>query len=64
MTETQQLIRRIHALAKATGKAPATISGIVLGSGARLAELESGKTITLAKYEFAQTKLAEMERAV
>lgn len=62
MTETQRLIARIHALAKKTGKAPATISGMVLGSGARIGELEQGKTITLAKYEFAQGKLDELER--
>lgn len=63
MTETEQLISRIYRLAEATGKSPATISGVVLGSGARIAELKAGKTITLAKYEFAQAKLAELENA-
>jgi hypothetical protein len=61
MTETQQLIARIHALAAKMGKAPSTLSAVVLGSGARLSELESGKTITLAKYEQAKAKLADME---
>ena len=63
MTETQQLIARIKAVAAATGRAPATISGHVLGSGATLAALEAGKTITLAKYERAMAALSEMEGA-
>lgn len=63
MSETQRLIARIHEAAKRAGKAPATISAAVLNSGASLAALESGKTITLAKYERAMAKLDEMERA-
>jgi|GEM_PF-3357030 len=62
MTETERLIQRIHAVATSAKKAPATISGLVLGSGAILANLENGKTITLAKYERAMTKLDQMER--
>lgn len=62
MSETKQLIARIHAVAKRTKRAPSTISGIVLGSGASLAQLEAGKTITLAKYETAQAKLSELEQ--
>lgn len=61
MTETQMLIARMHALAKRTGKAPSTLSAVVLGSGASLAAIESGKTITLAKYEAAKRILAELE---
>lgn len=61
MTETQRLIARIHALAKALDRSPATISAKVLGGGQVLADLESGKTITLAKYERANALLAEME---
>lgn len=63
MTETQQLIMRIKAVAKLTGRAPATVSGMVLGTGAGLSNLEKGKTITLAKYERAMAMLDEMESA-
>jgi len=63
MTETQQLIARIKALAEKQGLAPSTVGAKVLGGGAVLAALESGKTITLAKYERAKAALAEMERA-
>ena len=61
MTETQQLIRRIHDLAKRLDRSPATISAKVLGGGQVLADLESGKTITLAKYERANATLSDME---
>lgn len=63
MSHTQQLIARIEALAKATGKAESTLSAALLGSGARLAELKNGKTITLAIYERALPRLSEMEAA-
>ena len=63
MTETEQLISRIHALALATKRAPSTLSAQLLGSGKRLSELEAGRTITLANYERANAMLAEMERA-
>jgi len=64
MTETQQLIARIKALADKQGLAPATVGAKVLGGGSILAALESGKTITLAKYERAKVLLSEMEREV
>lgn len=63
MTETQQLIARLHAAAKREGKAPATISALILGSGGTLTALEEGRTITLAKYERAMAALDRMERA-
>jgi len=63
MTETQRLITRIHSLAAKTGKAKSTLSASLLGSGKRLEELEQGKTITLATYEKAMAKLADLERA-
>lgn len=63
MSETQNLINRIHAMAKQLDRAPSTVSARVLGGGLVLADLESGKTITLAKYERAMTMLSEMERA-
>ena len=61
MTETQRLIARIHALAKTLDRSPATLSAKVLGGGQVLADLEAGKTITLAKYERANATLAAME---
>lgn len=63
MSETEQLIARIHRLAKRIDRSPATISAKVLGGGQVLSDLESGKTITLAKYERAKAMLDEMERA-
>jgi len=63
MTETQNLIARIKAAAKAQGLAESTVSAQVLGSGRSLASLEGGKTITLAKYERAMAQLDEMEAA-
>lgn len=62
MTETQSLIARIHALAKKLDRSPATLSAKILGGGQVLADLESGKTITLAKYERATALLSEMEK--
>lgn len=63
MTETEQLIARIHTLAKKMDRSPSTLSAKLLGGGQVLADLENGKTITLAKYERAKALLAEMERA-
>lgn len=63
MTETQKLIRRIHALAKRMDRAPSTLSAKVLGGGQVLSDLEAGKTITLAKYERANALLDKMESA-
>ena len=63
MTETARLITRIHDLAKRLDRSPATLSAKVLGGGQVLADLESGKTITLAKYERANAMLSQMEQA-
>lgn len=63
MTHTQKLIARIEALSARSGKSTSTLSGQVLGSGARFAELKAGKTITLAIYERALVKLDEIETA-
>lgn len=62
MTLTDDLIARIRALAAKTGKAPATIAAPILGSWQSFANLEAGKTITLAKYERAIAELAALER--
>jgi hypothetical protein len=61
MTETQRLIARIHALARKLKLAPSTIGERVLGGGQILANLEAGRTITLAKYERANALLTEIE---
>jgi hypothetical protein len=63
MSETEQLIHRIRELAKRLDRSPSTLSAKVLGGGQVLADLESGKTITLAKYERANALLSEMEKA-
>lgn len=62
MTETQQLIARIRALAERDGLAPSTVGARVLGGGQIFSNLVNGKTITLAKYERANAKLSELER--
>jgi hypothetical protein len=56
------LIERMHRVADAQGVAASTLSARVLGSGAILASLEAGKTITLAKFEKACAMLDELER--
>jgi hypothetical protein len=63
MTETQQLISRIKALAARQGLSPSTVGARVLGGGSILSALENGKTITLAKYERAKVILADLEAA-
>lgn len=63
MSHTEQLIARIKALADNTGKATSTLSAQLLGGGKVLADLEAGKTITLAKYERVLPILSEMEAA-
>ena len=64
MTETQQLIARSHALATRMNLAPSTVGEKVLGGGQILSNLESGKTITLAKYERAKVLLSDLERGI
>jgi hypothetical protein len=64
MSETQNLIVRIEALAAKIERAPSTVSAQLLGSGKSLSDLKSGKTITLAKYERAMRALDELEGPV
>ncbi len=61
MTETETLIARIHSTALRVNRSPSTISAKVLGGGRVLADLEAGRTITLAKYENAMAALTAME---
>ena len=61
MTHTETLIARIKAVAEKQQLSPVTVAAKLLGSGAALANLEAGKTITLAKYERACAMLDEIE---
>lgn len=61
MSHTEQLISRIKALAERTGRSSSTLSAQLLGGGRVLADLENGKTITLAKYERVLPTLSELE---
>jgi hypothetical protein len=63
MTETQQLVARIHALAEKSKRSPSTLSRELLGSGTRLSEIEAGGSLTMTVFARAQAKLAEMEQA-
>lgn len=63
MTLTDDLITRIKAVAEKRGVAPATVAAPILGSWQSFANLEAGKTITLAKYERAIAQLSELEKA-
>lgn len=62
MSETQRLIARIKARANKDKASASTVAARLLGSGQSLANLENGKTITLAKYERAMAVLDEMDR--
>ena len=61
MTHTETLIARIKAVAEKQQLSPVTVAAKLLGSGVALANLEAGKTITLAKYERACAMLDEIE---
>lgn len=63
MTETQQLIARVHKLADKTGQSPKTLSGKLFGNGKRLAEIEAGGSLTMSTYSKALEKLDELELA-
>lgn len=62
MSQTKALVDRIHALAAKLNKEPATLSRELLGSGARLAEIENGSSMTFKTFEKVEEKLSEMER--
>lgn len=62
MSQTEALIRRIHALAEKTNRKPSTLSRELLGNGMRLSELENGSTITLDTYARVEKQLTDMER--
>lgn len=63
MSETQELIARVKALAEKTGQSTSTLSGKLFGNGMRLAEIEKGGSLTLKTYSNALEKLQELESA-
>lgn len=62
MSQTQALVNRIYALAAKLNKEPSTVSRTILGSGARLAELENGSSMSFKTFEKVQERLSEEER--
>ena len=62
MTQTQALADRIYALAQRMGCEPTTLSRKLLGSGARLAEIRDGSTMTIDTFDRVQRDVTEMER--
>lgn len=63
MTEAQQLVARIHALAERTGASTSTLSRKLFGNGKRVDEIAAGGSLTMATYSRAVSQLAEMEAA-
>lgn len=63
MSDTQNLARRVEALAARTGASPSTLSRKLFGNGKRLDEIKAGGTLTLATYERAIALLSAMETA-
>lgn len=62
MSQTKALADRIHALARKLNLEPTTLSRKLLGNGLRLAELESGSTITMDTYARVEREVSELER--
>jgi hypothetical protein len=62
MSETAALAKRIYALAIKLNREPTTLSRKLLGSGTRLAKLESGSTMTLDTYARVERALTKMEQ--
>lgn len=61
MTETQQLIARIDALATRIGTSQSTLSRKLFGNGKRIDEIKAGGSLTLTTYQRALDRLAEIE---
>lgn len=62
MSQTQALAERIYTLAQKLGCEPTTLSRKLLGSGARLAEIRAGSTMTIDTFDRVQREVTEMER--
>lgn len=63
MTDQEQLVQRVRAVAQRTNRKPSTLSRILFGNGNRLSEIEAGGSITMTMYDRALAKLDEIERA-
>lgn len=63
MSDTQQLITRINALAAKTETSASTLSRKLFGNGKRIEEIAAGGSITMRTYEQALALLDEMEKA-
>ena len=63
MSDTQQLIARIDALADRTNRSSSTLSRLLFGNGKRIDEIRAGGSITMTTFQRASGKLDEMERA-
>ena len=63
MTETQQLLARVEALAERTGKKRSTLSRELFGNGKRFDEIKAGGSLTMATFERAVERLNQLERA-
>lgn len=63
MSDTQELIARINALAERTETSTSTLSRKLFGNGKRLDEIVSGGSITMTTYARALERLSELEAA-
>lgn len=61
MADTQKLLARVDALASRTGASRSTLSRKLFGNGNRIEEIRAGGSLTLATYERAIRRLAELE---
>lgn len=62
MSQTQALADRIYALAQKLDRQPSTLSRKLLGSGARLAEIAAGSTMTFDTYARVEREVEALER--
>jgi hypothetical protein len=63
MTDTQNLVERVEALATRTKTSQSTLSRKLFGNGKRIDEIRDGGSLTLATYQRALAMLDEFERA-
>lgn len=62
MTETQQLLARVETLAERLKMAPSTLGRDLFGNGQRYRQIKDGGSLTLAMYERAVIKIADLEK--
>lgn len=63
MSEIQNLVKRVEALATLTGASPSTLSRKLFGNGKRIDQIKAGGSLTLATLERAKVSLSAMEAA-